>query len=280
MKQWHDIMHKALTEGVERPDRTGVGTMALFGEQLVFDNSITFPAVTTKELKFGQVKAELAAFIRGYSTLEQFHSVGCKIWDGNAEQTAGSKFKPAFQGDLGRIYGVQWRDWHGYDGGPQSFDQLRELVVGLKANPYGRRHLVSAWNPVDLNDMVLPPCHVMFQCFVRPGRLGNPVLDLRVDMRSVDLFLGLPFDIASYALLQRLIAREVHMDAGKLVFQLGDAHVYLNHGQQVGTVLGRKPYFPPLLTLADETSLFEFHPDQAELFDYSHHPAVPAPLNV
>src|ERR1700743_3162584 len=155
MKQWHAIMHKALTEGVERPDRTGVGTMALFGEQLVFDNSVTFPAVTTKELKFGQVKAELAAFIHGESTLEGFHKWGCRIWDGNAEQTAGSKFKPAFAGDLGRIYGVQWRNWHTYVGSslPMAVDQLKELVHGLKANPYGRRHLVTAWNPGDLDDM-------------------------------------------------------------------------------------------------------------------------------
>jgi thymidylate synthase len=297
MKQWQDILHKAVTHGVERPDRTGIGTLALFGEQLSFDNHVTFPAVTVKELKFGQVKAELACFVRGLDSIHDFRQLGCRIWDGNEAQTAGSRFKPSRPGDLGRIYGVQWRRWrsvaassrlngleHGLKPGQSVVftDQLKQLVKGLRDNPYGRRHLVTAWNPGELDDMVLPPCHVMFQCFVRPSPMGGEwpmMLDLRVDMRSVDLFLGLPFDIASYALLQRLIAKEVGMDSGRLVFQLGDAHVYLNHGTQVGTVLGRKPIHPPLLRLADDASLFEFHPDQADLIDYFSHPAVSAPLN-
>jgi thymidylate synthase len=285
MKQWQDILHRALTHGVERPDRTGVGTLALFGEQLTFDNFGTFPAVTAKELKFGQVKAELAAFIHGFDNLDDYHSVGCRIWDGNAAQTAGSRFKPSKPGDLGRIYGVQWRSWTGVDRYPggeaytYELDQLKALVNGLNNDPFGRRHLVTAWNPAELHQMVLPPCHVMFQCFVRPFDLGK-ALDMRVDMRSVDLFLGLPFDIASYALLQRLIAKEVNMDSGKLVFQLGDAHVYLNHSRQVGTVLARKPVHPPQLVLNSAASLFDFRPEQADLLDYTHHPAVPAPLNV
>jgi thymidylate synthase len=290
MKQWQDILHKAITRGVERADRTGTGTMALFGEQLEFDNDqASFPAVTAKELKFGQVKAELAAFLQGCNSLEGFHGFGCRIWDGNAAQTAGSRFEPRFAGDLGRIYGVQWREWLSVQGDGMNgqvykvTDQLAVLVDGLKASPYSRRHLVTAWNPGELDDMVLPPCHVMFQCFVRPSPMGHPwprVLDMRVDMRSVDLFLGLPFDIASYALLQRLIAKEVGMDSGRLVFQLGDAHVYLNHSRQVGTVLARKPMASPLLHLTDKASLFDFRPDQAELVNYHHYPAVPAPLNV
>ena len=290
MKQWQDMLHKVLTHGVERPDRTGIGTMALFGEQMAFDNTTSFPAVTTKELKFEQVKAELACFIRGYSTLAEFNGMGCRIWNGNGNDPRwlASGQVPEGSGYLGRIYGVQWRDWLGYDGNEAwqvtHTDQLKNLVDGLRSNPYGRRHIVTAWNPGELDEMCLPPCHVLWQCFVRPYKLANVLeqymLDLRVDLRSLDLFLGAPFDIASYALLQRLIAKECGMVAGRLTLQVGDCHVYLNHGQQVGQVLGRKPYHPPNLVLSDDASLFGFEPHQATLIDYTHHPAVSAPLNV
>lgn len=290
MKAWKDILHKAITQGVDRPDRTGVGTLALFGEQLTFDNSGAFPAVTAKALAFRQVAAELACFVRGYDSLENFHLMGCRIWDGNAEQTSGSRFKPKFEGDLGRIYGVQWRDWQspgGYwPGGevrqPVHKDQLVGLVNSLNNDSFGRRHLVTAWNPGELDDVCLPPCHVMFQCFCRPADTALPgiVMDMRVDMRSVDLFLGLPFDVASYALLQRLICKETGLRPGKLVFQLGDAHVYKNHATQVGTVLARAVLPPPVIRINEEATLFTFTPDDVALVDYRSHPAVPAPLNV
>ncbi len=292
MRQWLDTMERVVLGGVRRPDRTGHGTWALFGMQLVFDLQEGFPAVTAKKLQFAQVAAELAAFIRGYSTLDEFHSVGCKIWDanGNADYWGAKGYAPGW---LGRIYGVQWRQWRTAEPeymtpGNKSFvasetDQLRLLVDGLKQDPYSRRHIVSAWNPGELDQMCLPPCHVLFQCFVRPAPnplLDMDLLDLRVDMRSVDLFVGLPFDVASFALLQHLLANEVGMAPGKLVFQLGDAHVYCNHLDQVMTVLRREPLESPTLVLDPATSLFNFHPDHAELAGYQHHGVVSAPMNV
>jgi thymidylate synthase len=289
-------MAKVVGHGVNRPDRTGAGTLSCFGEQLVFDNRPgTFPAVTTKRLFFGQVKAELACFLRGYDSLEQFHSMGCTIWDGNGNS---DYWKPRarFEGDLGRIYGVQWRDWlsvgcKAQGGGaeePKSTDQLRALVDGMRRDPYGRRHVVTALNPGELDQMCLPPCHVLFQAYVRPDATSSSPdphqpgqwVDLRVDMRSVDLFLGLPFDVASYALLQRLLAKELGWKSGWLVFQLGDAHVYLNHLDQVKTVLGRREKAPPDLVLDPAASLFGFEPAHALLSGYDPHPPVAAPLNV
>lgn len=279
MKAWHKLLAAVMSGGEDRPDRTGVGTRALFGIQVAFDNRTgTFPAVTTKRLFFGQVKAELACFINGYQSLDAFNAMGCTIWDGNGKADYWTP-RARYQGDLGRIYGVQWRDWLSVpvdqDAAPKRTDQLAQLVEGLLRDPYGRRHVVTAWNPGELDQMCLPPCHVLFQCFV--GHDGR--LDMRVDMRSVDLFLGLPFDIASYALLQKLIAAETGLGSGWLVFQLGDAHIYKNHFEQVNTVLQRTPFAPPILELISPR-LFSFLPEQASLERYVSHNAVPAPLNV
>lgn len=294
MNEWHRILNKVLTTGYMRPDRTGVGTLALFGEQLCFDNRLSwdannnilvdhFPAVTTKRLAYGQVAAELRCFLKGLHSLEQFHAEGCRIWDDNGGATYW-KDRARFDGDLGRIYGVQWRDWLSAPraGGqpPKSTDQLIALIDGLFRDPYGRRHVVTAWNPGELDQMCLPPCHVLWQCFVRPGEGANKVLDLRVDMRSVDLFLGLPFDIASYATIQRLLAQQLGMESGWLTFQLGDAHIYLNHQDAVRTVLTRVPYEPPGLWLHVDATLLNFNAGDADLLHYTCHPAVPAPLNV
>lgn len=291
MNEWHRALRRAITSGYDRPDRTGVGTLATFGEQLCFDNRLdVYPAVTTKKLAFKPMAAELAAFLHGAETLEEFQKLGCRIWDGNG--TADYWVPRArFKGDLGRIYGVQWRDWMSVDHRQPTYeglhatkvvDQLKELVEGMKRDPYGRRHLVTAWNPGELDVMCLPPCHVLFQAFVRPNdSSGGPdVVDLRVDMRSVDLFLGLPFDVASYALLQKLLAKELDYESGWLTFQLGDAHVYKNHVTQVQTVLAREEFPSPTLILDDRATLFDFHPDQARLVGYLSHPAVPAPLNI
>lgn len=280
MRAWKDIMNKVLRHGFRRPDRTGVGTLALFGEQLIFDNRDEFPAVTTKKLAFGQMAAELACFLRGYDNLKDFRNMGCTIWDGNGSADYWLP-KARGEGDLGRIYGVQWRNWRSvlcHEGGIElvQVDQLKELVDGIRRDPYGRRHVVTAINPGELGQMCLPPCHVLFQAFVTPSN----ELWMRVDMRSVDLFLGLPFDIASYALLQRLLARELGLDSGFLCFQLGDAHIYLNHVEQVQLVLGREEMEPPRLWLSPEASLFDFHPAQAQLQKYTNHGAVAAPLNV
>lgn len=291
---WRKLMDRVVRLGHVRPDRTGVGTFALFGEQVVFDNrddkwmrpgEERFPAVTVKKLAFGQVKAELAAFLSGADSLSQFHGFGCRIWDANG---TAEYWKPRqrFEGDLGRIYGVQWRRWRSanFDVSVTGklTDQLRELVDGIRKDPFGRRHLVTAWNPGELDRMCLPPCHVLFQAFLYPAPSMHDRLrlDLRVDMRSVDLFLGLPFDIASYALLQRLLCKEVDADCGWLVFQLGDAHVYRNHEEQVKEVLGREPMKEGRLILDEDASLFSFRPEQARLADYISHPPVPAPMNV
>lgn len=280
MRAWKDLMGKVLRTGFRRPDRTGVGTLALFGEQLVFDNRDEFPAVTTKRLAFGQMAAELACFLRGYDNLEQFHKLGCTIWDGNGSADYWLP-KARSEGDLGRIYGVQWRNWRSvlcHENGLElvQVDQLVQLVENMRRDPYGRRHVITALNPGEASQMCLPPCHVLFQAFVTPA--GE--LWLRVDMRSVDLFLGLPFDIASYALLQRLLAKELGLDSGFLVCHLGDSHIYLNHVEQVQMVLGREEHEPPRLWLSPEASLFDFQPAHAQLTKYTNHGAVPAPLNV
>ena len=276
MEQWLNILNEVLRRGVVRPDRTGVGTKAVFGEVLKFDNSKTFPAVTTKKLAFRQVVAELACFVRGYQTLEEFHSLGCTIWDGNG---VADYWVPRARcpGDLGRIYGVQWRDWRTVSqaGGVSTTDQLSNLIVTLRKDPCGRRHIVTALNPGEVDQMCLPPCHLFFQAFVRGTRL-----DLCVYMRSVDLFLGLPFDIASYAVLQRLIAKETGLDSGTLTFFLGDAHIYLNHLDQVGTVLAREVLEAPQLDIHPDAGLFTFEPAQVTLRGYISHPAVYAQLNV
>lgn len=276
MEQWRRILEKVLRHGELRNDRTGVGTLALFGEQLVFDNRTEFPAVTLKKLGFDQVKAELACFLRGYDNLEDFHKMGCTIWDGNGSSDYWKPFA-RFEGDLGQLYGVLWRKYQSAaerDEGLPSVDQLRNLVDGMRREPHGRRHIVTAYHPASKS--ALPPCHVMFQVFI--GK--NNRLDLAVIMRSVDLFLGLPFDVASYALLQRLLAKELGLASGMLTFFLGDAHIYLNHREQVTEALQRSEKEPPTLALAADATLFEFHPSQALLQGYEPHAFIKAPLNV
>ena len=279
MHEWHRILNKVLTRGTERDDRTGVGTLALFGEQLVFDNSNgTFPAVTTKRLAFSQVCSELACFLKGYDNLADFHKENCHIWDANGNAPYW-KPRARFEGDLGRIYGVQWRSWTSprYDstGDTLEVDQIRALVDSMSTDPHGRRHIVSAWNSGEFDKACLPPCHILFQAYVVNGQV-----DLRVDMRSVDLFLGLPFDIASYAVLQKLLAKELSLKSGRLIFQLGDAHIYKNHIDQVKLVLTRTPLGPPSILIGHEATIFNFSHHDAMLADYNHHGTVSAPMNV
>lgn len=271
-----------MIDGIDRPDRTGVGTRALFGLQLEFENSLrSFPAVTTKKLALRQVCAELACFIQGFESLEDFHAYGCTIWDGNARQTSGSKFAPDYAGHLGRIYGKQWRDWQSVAHNEadtlrcEYTDQLANLAEGLRSNPNSRRHIVLAYNPGELDQVCLPACHVLFQCFV-----ANGSLDLRVDMRSVDLFLGLPFDIASYAVLQRLLALATGLRSNRLIFQLGDAHIYYNHFEEVQEALRRAPRVPPQLLLREGCNWQTFVAEDAALINYHPYAAIPAPLNV
>lgn len=285
MWEWHRLLDKVLIAGSKREDRTGIGTMSLFGISAEFSNAEAFPAVTTKALAFGQVKAELACFLRGYTTLEQFHSLGCTIWDGNGTDPKWLK-KAEEEGTLGlgRIYGAQWRGWASVvmphiGWAPymtaRTTDQLADLIKGLRENPTSRRHVVTAFNPGEIDQVCLPPCHLMFQCYVSEG-----YLDMSVYMRSCDLFLGLPFDVASFALLQRLLAREVGLQSRRLVFQFGDAHIYLNHMAQVIEVLKRTPFSAPHLSLFGPKTVLEWEPENALLMDYEHYPAVKAPLNI
>lgn len=279
MIEWQTLIRKVLRHGQRRYDRTGVGTLALFGESVTFDNRNEFPAVTTKKLGFEQMAAELACFLKGARSLEEFHKLGCTIWDGNGNAEYWLP-RAEFDGDLGRIYGVQWRDWRSIDpaGEETITDQLVNLVNGMIKEPHGRRHVVTALNPGELDQMCLPPCHLFFQCFI--GNSGQ--LDMTVYMRSVDVFLGLPFDVASYALLQRLIVQTLGGEAksGFLTFFLGDTHLYLNHLEQAETVLAREACPAPRLHLDRSATIFNFHPSQASLDQYSYHGVVAAPLNV
>lgn len=280
MEQWQGILSKVLKHGEQRSDRTGVGTLSLFGEQIVFGCRDSFPAVTTKKLFFNQMAAELACFLQGAQTLEEFHHMGCTIWDGNgkAGYWLDNPNRRRGDGDLGRIYGVQWRDWISVlNYNIVQTDQLANLINGLRHDPYSRRHVVTAFNPGELDQMCLPPCHLFFQCYVSTdGRL-----DMTVYMRSVDLFVGLPFDVASYALLMRLIVQTVpELRAGFLTFFLGDAHIYKNHLDQVATVLAREPFEAPQLMLDPKADVFNFRPEQALMVGYTCHDSVPATLNV
>lgn len=277
MKQWHSILERVLNFGQFRPDRTGVGTISTFGEQLVFDNGMNqpFPATTSKRLAFKQMAGELASFLQGDNMLRQFHANGCTIWDANGNAPY---WQPERLGDLGRIYGVQWRGWRSVDeaGYVVELDQLSELIRNMKADPFSRRHMVTAWNPGELKQMCLPPCHVLFQCYVH----ADYTVDLRVDMRSVDLFLGLPFDIASYALLQRLLCQTLGWQSGKLIFQLGDSHIYMNHLNAVKEALGNSVLIGPGLRLDLDATLLNFKPDMAELVDYDCAGTIKAQMNV
>lgn len=280
--QWHRMMQEVLSYGERRNDRTGKGTRALFGMQERFDLRAGFPACTTKKLHVAPVFGEVAAFLVGAERLEDFHRMGCGFWDGNASAPAW-KERQRFPGDVGRIYGAQWRRWRsamvdGNSVGMRETDQLRLLVKGLQADPHGRRHVVTCWQPGELDMMCLPPCHLMFQCFASDQ--GGEWLDLQFTMRSLDLFLGMPADVAHYALLAHLIGREVGRRPRFLLISVGDAHVYLNHAEQVEEVR-RRPLRPlPELELSPGARLFGFLPEDASLRDYDPHPALPAPLNV
>lgn len=282
--QWRALMQEALDRGERRADRTGVGTMALFGRTMEFDLRAGFPVPTTKRLACNQVWAELACFLRGLDSLEAFHRYGCNIWDGNGTSSywRSNPLNRAPGDYLGRIYGVQWRDWRSAtsDGSFVHLDQLATLRDGLRRDPHSRRHVVTAWNPGESAEMCLPPCHLLFQAFAGEDEDGAAALDMSVYMRSVDLFLGLPFDVASYATLQHLLCEDTGARARRLVFFLGDAHVYLNHADAVAEVGARDPSPEPHLLLEQGTTVDNFEPWRASLVGYAAQPAVKAPLNV
>jgi thymidylate synthase len=269
MKAYLDLLRQVLDQGVDRGDRTGTGTRSLFGAQLRFDLSLGFPAVTTKQLFFRSLVHELVWFIRGETNIAYLKENRVPIWDAWADA----------QGELGPVYGKQWRAWEAADG--RVIDQLALAIRQIKETPESRRIVVSAWNPGDLDRMRLPPCHLLFQFYVAPGPSGRGRLSCLLYQRSGDLFLGVPFNIASYALLTHLVAQITDLEPGDFVFTLGDAHIYQNHIEQVQTQLAREPLPLPRLWLDPAVrALDDFRFESVRLLDYQHHPALRAPVAV
>jgi thymidylate synthase len=275
-----ELCERILETGTLSKDRTGVGTLSLFGEQLRFDLRNGFPAITTKKLAWRSVVAELIWFIEGSCDERRLAEIqfGTRdkskktIWSANA--TADYWIPRArFEGDLGRVYGVQWRHWKAPFN--QTTDQLEELIKGLKTDPNSRRHIISAWNPGELHLMALPPCHAFMQFYLR-----NNTLSCQMYQRSADVFLGVPFNIASYALLTHLVAREIGANVGELILTFGDVHIYSNHNDAVEEQLTRKPYDFPSLDITNVNSLYSVTVDDCKLVDYNCHPTIKADMAV
>ncbi|GAB3184765.1 thymidylate synthase [Nesterenkonia halophila] len=257
---YEDLLAEVLEHGTAKSDRTGTGTRSVFGRQLRFDLSESFPLITTKRVHFKSVAHELLWFLRGDSNVRWLQEHGVRIWNEWADA----------DGELGPVYGVQWRSWPTPDGG--QIDQIAQVVESLRTNPDSRRHLVTAWNPADVEDMALPPCHVMFQFHVADGRLS-----CQLYQRSADLFLGVPFNIASYALLTRMVAQQVGLEPGEFIWTGGDCHIYDNHLEQVTEQLSRDPLPSPRLEFArTPESIFDYAYEDFEVVDYQHHPAIKA----
>ena len=264
MRSYLDLMRRVLDEGVSKRDRTGIGTLSVFGAQLRFDLRAGFPLVTTKTLHLRSIVYELLWFLRGDTQLDYLHQHGVTIWDEWADEN----------GDLGPIYGKQWRAWETADG--RCIDQLAGAVDLLRRDPDSRRIVVSAWNVGELARMRLLPCHVLFQFHV-----ANAELSCQLYQRSADLFLGLPFNIASYALLTHLVAQQADLDVGELIWTGGDCHLYLNHLEQARLQLGREPYPPPRLALRRRPeSLSDYQYEDFDVIGYRSHPAIKAPVAV
>jgi thymidylate synthase len=264
MRQYLDLMQYVLDNGVTKEDRTGTGTISVFGYQTRYDLSAGFPAVTTKKLHLRSIIHELLWFLQGDSNIKYLHDNRVTIWDEWADEN----------GDLGPVYGYQWRSWPGPDG--RSYDQISQLVDRLRNNPDSRRHIVSAWNVADVEGMALPPCHTMFQFYVANGKLS-----CQLYQRSADIFLGVPFNIASYALLTMMLAQVTGYQAGDFVHTFGDAHLYLNHLQQAKLQLSRQPYPLPQMKINPSVrSIFDFRYEDFELLNYQSHPRISAPIAV
>lgn len=263
MKQYHDLLKHILTNGVTKSDRTGTGTISVFGYQMRFDLAEGFPLVTTKKTHMKSIIYELLWFLRGSTNVKYLNAKKVTIWDEWAN--------PA--GELGPIYGKQWRSWVSPNG--HVIDQITTLVNGLKRNPDSRRHIVSAWNVGELQDMALPPCHCLFQFYVANGRLS-----CQLYQRSADAFLGVPFNIASYALLTLMVAQVTGYVPGEFIHTFGDAHIYLNHLQQVDTLLSRSPRPLPVMHINPKGSIFDFQYDDFTLQGYDPYPAIAAPVAI
>ena len=292
MRQYHELMERVLREGSDKSDRTGTGTRSVFGHQMRFDLAEGFPMITTKKLHLKSILHELIWFISGDTNIRYLCQNGVRIWDDwpfatysksadydgidmkeFAARIAEDADFAAQWGDLGPVYGFQWRFWPGPEG---PVDQLRNLLEGIRSNPDGRRHIVSAWNPGYIDQMALPPCHAFFQFYVADGRLS-----CQLYQRSADIFLGVPFNIASYALLIHMMAQDLGLKVGDFVHSLGDAHIYSNHTDQVRLQLSRDLRPLPTLSLTPSVkSLFDFRYEDVALLDYDPHPHIPAPVAV
>jgi len=262
-RQYLALLADIMTTGVERGDRTGTGTLGVFGRQMRFDLSKGFPLLTTKRVHFRSVLTELLWFLRGDTNVRWLQEHGCSIWD----EWAGA------DGELGPVYGKQWRSWTVPDG--PGIDQIAAVQRSIRENPESRRHLVSAWNPAEIEDMALPPCHCLFQFFVAEGRLS-----CQLYQRSADVFLGVPFNIASYALLTMMMAQATGLQPGEFVHTLGDAHLYLNHLEQAKRQLTREPFPMPTVRLAPKADIFAFEEADVVLEDYQAHKPIKAPIAV
>ncbi|MDG1937834.1 MAG: thymidylate synthase [Pseudomonadales bacterium] len=264
MQQYLDLMRHVRDQGVFKADRTGTGTYSVFGHQMRFDLSQGFPAVTTKKLHLKSIIHELLWFLSGNTNIAYLKENGVSIWDEWADE----------KGELGPVYGYQWRSWPTADG--QHIDQIQQLIAQLKASPDSRRHIISAWNVACIEEMALPPCHTMFQFYVAEGKLS-----CQLYQRSADIFLGVPFNIASYALLTMMMAQVLGLQPGDFVHTFGDAHLYANHMDQVELQLQRTPLSLPSMTInPDVDDLFAFTYEDFVLQDYEHHPHIAAPIAV
>jgi thymidylate synthase len=262
-RQYLDLLAQIIATGHRREDRTGTGTLSLFGRQLRFDLAAGFPLLTTKKVHFKSVVLELIWFLGGHTNVGWLRERGCTIWDEWADEN----------GELGPVYGKQWRSWAAPDG--RTIDQIAGVVRAIRENPASRRHVVSAWNPADVDDMALPPCHCLFQFHVAGGRLS-----CHLYQRSADVFLGLPFNIASYALLTTMVAQVTNLAPGEFIHSLGDAHLYLNHLDQARLQLTREPLPMPRIVLEPVGDLFAFAPEDVALKSYRAHPAIMAPIAI
>jgi thymidylate synthase len=264
MNQYEDFLKHVYENGVKKTDRTGTGTVSVFGGQLRFDLSKSFPLITTKKVHFKSIVYELLWFLKGDTNIKYLVDNNVKIWDAWADEN----------GDLGPVYGKQWRSWEGADG--RVTDQIQKALNLIKNNPDSRRILVNAWNVGELDKMALTPCHCLFQFYVADGKLS-----CQLYQRSADLFLGVPFNIASYALLNLMMARECGLEPGEFVHTFGDAHIYSNHFEQVKEQLSResRPY-PSIKLNTDKKSIFDFDYNDFELVDYNPHPRISAPVAV
>lgn len=264
MKQYHELLNRILAEGAEKSDRTGTGTLSVFGHQMRFDLLQGFPVLTTKKLHLRSIIHELLWFLSGDTNIRYLKENGVSIWNEWADEN----------GDLGPVYGFQWRSWPGKDG--QSVDQISKVVEQIRSNPDSRRHMVVAYNPAYVDEMALPPCHSLFQFYVANGRLS-----CQLYQRSADTFLGVPFNIASYALLTHMMAQQCDLEVGEFIWTGGDTHLYLNHLEQARLQLTREPLPLPTLQIKRKPdSIFDYRFEDFELMGYQSHPHIPAPVAV